>query len=142
MPTASGGATVDRCAERRGVLQREGFVDEPRVVGRRDVMQVARGRLHVGVAHPLLDAEDVGLGDHAGAEGVAQVVEAQRAQAGGGQSVHVAAAQCRAVDVAAQLADEDQIVVTVDQPRSTSRASAAATCVANGTERSRHALAS
>jgi hypothetical protein len=45
-------------------------------------VQVAHRRLDVCVTHPLLDATDVGLGDHAGAERVAQIVKTQWAQAG------------------------------------------------------------
>jgi hypothetical protein len=37
-------------------------------------VQVLHRRLDVGVAHPLLDAADIGLTDHARAEGVAEVV--------------------------------------------------------------------
>jgi hypothetical protein len=37
-------------------------------------MQVAHRRLDVGVAHPLLDAADIHLGDHPRAERVAQIV--------------------------------------------------------------------
>lgn len=43
-----------------------------------DVVEVLHGRLDVGVAHPLLDTADVGGADHAGAECVAEIVEAER----------------------------------------------------------------
>jgi hypothetical protein len=55
-------------------------------------VEVAHGGLDVGVAHPLLDAADIGLGDDAGAEGVAEVVEAESAEAGAIEGVLVAAA--------------------------------------------------
>jgi VIT1/CCC1 family predicted Fe2+/Mn2+ transporter len=58
-----------------------------------------------------LEAADVGLGDHAGAEGVAQVVEAQLAEAGGNQGDLVAAAQRGGVEVVAALAGEDEVVI-------------------------------
>ncbi len=53
----------------------------------------------VTVAHPLLDVVDVHAGccDGLGAEGVAQVVEAQRPHAGGLLDLAVAAAEGRAV---------------------------------------------
>jgi hypothetical protein len=44
-------------------------------------MEVAHRGLDVGVAHPLLDSADVGLGDHSRPEGVAQIVEPQRPEA-------------------------------------------------------------
>jgi hypothetical protein len=37
-------------------------------------VEVAHRRLDVGVSHPFLHAADVGLGDHARAERVAQIV--------------------------------------------------------------------
>ena len=98
------------------------------VVRARHVVQVAHRRLDVRVAHPLLDAQDVGLGDHPRAERVAQVVEAQPSQAGAVERGHVAAAQRRAVDVAAELADERPgRRRRSTSSRSASRASAAAT---------------
>src|SRR3954468_16969491 len=65
-----------------GRLDGERRGNERGVLLARDVMEVFHRRLDVGVAHPLLHAADVGLTDHARAEGVAQVVEAERAQAG------------------------------------------------------------
>jgi hypothetical protein len=56
--------------------------DERSIAVARDVVQVLHRGLHVGVAHPLLHAADVRLGDHARAERVPQVVEAQGPQAG------------------------------------------------------------
>ena len=81
------------------------------VLGAGGEVQVAHRGLDVGVAHPLLDAADVGLGDHPGAERVAQVVEAQRAQTGARQGRLVAAAQRRRVEVVATLAGEDDVVI-------------------------------
>ncbi len=46
------------------------------------VVEVLHRRLDVGVAHPLLDVADIGLGDHPGAEGVAQVMAAELSQLG------------------------------------------------------------
>jgi hypothetical protein len=68
-------------------------------------VQVLHRRLDVGVAHPLLDSADVGLGDHAGAEGVAEVVEAKLAEVGALERGVVAAAQGAAIEVVAGLAD-------------------------------------
>jgi hypothetical protein len=68
------------------------------------------------MAYPLLHAADVGLPDHARAEGVAQVVEAQWPQPRRLDRGVVAPAQRRAVDVAAELADEDQVVVVGGMP--------------------------
>ena len=65
----------------------------------------------LGVAHPLLDLADVGLGDHAGAERVAEVVEAQRPERGARERRLVAAGERRAVEVAAGDAREDEVVV-------------------------------
>ncbi len=45
------------------------------------------------------------------AEGVAQVVEAQRSQAGSLERCGVAAPECGAVEVVAELAGEDQVLV-------------------------------
>ena len=53
------------------------------VVGAVLVVEVARGRAHVRVAHPRLHLDLRRAVDRERAEGVAQVVEAQRAQAGG-----------------------------------------------------------
>ena len=61
------------------VLARKRARHELRLIAAGRVVQVLHRRLDVGVAHPLLHAADVGLGDHPRAEGVAQVVEAQRA---------------------------------------------------------------
>ena len=74
-------------------------------------MEVARRGLNVRVAHPLLDAADVGLRDDPGAERVSQIVEAQRSQTGGPECSLVPAAKRRAIEVAASLAGEDQVVV-------------------------------
>ena len=58
------------------------LLDQGSVVMARGVVQVSHGRLDVGMAHPLLHAADVRPSDHPRAERVAQVVKAQRAQAG------------------------------------------------------------
>jgi hypothetical protein len=58
-----------------------------------------------------LNAADVGLGDHPRAEGMAKVMEAQRPQSRRLDGRVVAPAERRAVDVAAELADEDKVVV-------------------------------
>src|SRR5688500_5749693 len=67
-------------ASRRGSdarLDRERVGDQRDLVWALDVVKVTLGRRDLGVAHPRLDLEDVGLGDHARAERVAQVVEAE-----------------------------------------------------------------
>jgi hypothetical protein len=64
------------------------------------------------MAHPLLDAPDIGLGDHAGAERVSQVVEAQPPQIGVLEGLEVSAGQRPRVDVATPVADEDEVVVS------------------------------
>jgi hypothetical protein len=92
-------------------VRRKRFVGESGVIGARAVVEVAPGGLDVGVAHPFHDAQDVGLGDHGSAKGVAQVVEAQSAQPGALERLEVAAAQRGAVEVAAELAGEDEVVV-------------------------------
>jgi hypothetical protein len=66
-------------------------------------VEVLHRRLDVRVAHPLLDAAEVCLGDDPRAEGVAQGVEAKTPEPG---SVHrgvVAASERGGVDVAAEL---------------------------------------
>jgi hypothetical protein len=77
----------------------------------RGVMQVAHRRLDVGVAHPLLDAADIHLGDHPRAERVAQIVKAERPKRGALKSDLEVSAQRGAVEVVAGFADEDQVVV-------------------------------
>ena len=80
------------------------------VVAPRLVVQVAlRGRV-VLVAHVGLDRVGVELGDRRRAEGVAQIVEAEPAQAGPLERGVVALAQVEVVQVLA-LAGEDQVVV-------------------------------
>ena len=62
-------------------------------------MEVAGGGAELGVAHRLFDAHDVeAAGDQEAAEGVAQVMPAQRAQAGGIDCAFVAAPQRGAVE--------------------------------------------
>jgi DNA-binding CsgD family transcriptional regulator len=56
--------------------------EQPRVVGAALVVHVAHRRTDVGVAHRRPDLDDRGLVDRERAEGVAQVVEAQRPQVG------------------------------------------------------------
>ena len=73
---------VASSGRRRRRLDCERRRDERGVFLTRHVVEVLRRRQDVGVAHPLLYAADVGLGDHPRAECVAEVVEAQRAQAG------------------------------------------------------------
>jgi hypothetical protein len=53
---------------------------------------------------------DVGFADHARAERVSEIVEAQRSQAGCAQRSAVAAQQRRRVEVTAEVSDEDEIV--------------------------------
>ena len=86
------------------------------------------------MAHPLLDAADVGLGDHARPERVAQVVKAQRPKPAR-PAPPVAAPQRRAVEVAAELAGEHQIVVAGRKLALAELREASATSGAIGTER-------
>ena len=73
-------------------VQLESFGDQRGVLLPRGVMEVLHCRLDVGVAHPLLDPADVCLGDHAGAEGVAEIVEAELAEVSALEGRVVAAA--------------------------------------------------
>src|SRR5688500_3346378 len=57
----------------------ESSANERGVLRARDVVEVLHRRLDVRVAHPLLDAADVGDADDPRAERVAEVVEAERA---------------------------------------------------------------
>ena len=66
-----------RCVRRSGVTTKR-VGDERRVIMVRGVVQVPHRRPDVGVPHPLLDSSDISAGDHARAERVAQIVEAQR----------------------------------------------------------------
>jgi hypothetical protein len=62
---------------------RKGARDQCGVIVSRRVVQVTHRGLDVRMSHPLLNAADVVLGDHARAEGVTQVVEAKRSEARG-----------------------------------------------------------
>jgi hypothetical protein len=75
-------------------------------------VEVLHGRLDVRVTHPFLYAPDIGLGDHACAERVSQVVEAQPPQIGVLQGLDVSARKRPRVDVATPVADEDEVVVS------------------------------
>ena len=55
-------------------VDRERLGDETGVLLPRRVVQVAHRRLDVSVAHPLLNAADIGLGDHPRAERVTEIV--------------------------------------------------------------------
>jgi hypothetical protein len=70
------------------------------------VVQVAHRGLDVGVPHPCLDLDDRGTVDRQRAEGVAQVVEPQRPDAGLVACRDVATAKRGGVDVTALLVDE------------------------------------
>lgn len=59
----------------------EGLANERGVLRTGDVVEVLHRRLDVRVAHPLLDPPDVGDGDDPRAEGVAEIVKAERAEA-------------------------------------------------------------
>lgn len=83
-----GGQQLWTLHRRRGLLSslRLGVVDpvdlkglghEPGIVLARNVMQVSHRGPHVRVPHPLLYATNIHLGDHARAESVSKVVEAQ-----------------------------------------------------------------
>lgn len=63
------------------------------------------------MAHPLLHTVDIGLGDHASAEGVAKVVEAELADGCALEGGVVAPAKRAAIEVAPGLADEDEIFI-------------------------------
>ena len=67
------------------------------------------------MAHPFLDAADVGLGDHSRPEGVAKVVEAELALAGALQRRVVAAPQTGAIEVGTRDPDEDEIIVAGEE---------------------------
>ena len=110
-------ASSPRSTSAEARLRVEGARDQRRVVLARRKVEVAHRGLHLGVAHPLLDAANVGLGDDAGAEGVAQVVEAEAAQPGAIEGVLVAAAERATVEEGAGAADEDEIVVGGPQGR-------------------------
>jgi hypothetical protein len=70
----------------------------------------ARGR-QLGVTHGVLDAHQVdATGNEQRSEGVAQIVPAQRPQAGGVASVLVAAAQRRVVERTAEGIAEDIVI--------------------------------
>src|SRR5919108_3530500 len=60
----------------------EGLADECGVLRARDIVEVLHRRLDVRVAHPFLDAADVGDADDPRSERVAKVVEAERSQCG------------------------------------------------------------
>jgi hypothetical protein len=72
-------------------------------------MEVLHRGLYVSVPHPFLHPADVRLGDHPGAAGVPQVVEAQSAEAGSLKSVLIAFAARVAVERDAQLTREDEL---------------------------------
>ncbi|HET6869858.1 MAG TPA: hypothetical protein VFH80_28355 [Solirubrobacteraceae bacterium] len=105
------------------------------VGGLRREVQVARRGGDVGVAHPLLDREDRGGRDDAGAEGVARVVEAQVAQVRAVERLLVAAVGRGGVEVAAAGAGGTRSSSAVKCSRRPSRASAVATCGAIDTAR-------
>jgi hypothetical protein len=74
-------------------------------------VEVLHRRLDVRVAHPFLDTADVRDADDSRAEGVAQVVEAERAEGGSLEGSSVALGEGGAVEVAAGDAGEDDIVI-------------------------------
>src|SRR5215211_855720 len=76
-PALARGVEVER--RRRG-LERATY--KCGVLWARDVVEVLHRRLDVRVAHPLLDAADVGDADDPRAKRVAEVVEAQRPERG------------------------------------------------------------
>ena len=79
----------------------EGLADESGILRSRDVVEVLHRRLDVRVAHPLLDAADVGDADDPRSEGAAEVVEAERSQCGSFERGAVALRKRRAVEAAA-----------------------------------------
>jgi hypothetical protein len=101
----------DTGIRRRRRFDRKRLRYKPRVLAARRVVEVTHRRLDVRVTHPLLHTADIGLGDHASPERVAQIVEAERAETGVSESRFEATAERRAVEVAAGHADEDQVVV-------------------------------
>jgi hypothetical protein len=74
-------------------------------------LKVALGRRQVLVAHPPHDLARVGGADRVGAEGVAEVVEAQLAEAGFLEGGLAAVAKLVAGEVAALGSAEDKVVV-------------------------------
>lgn len=118
------GTFSDKCLLRRGFLRafdRERLGDERGVLGVRGVVEVAHRGLDICVSHPLLNSADVGFGDHARAEFVAEVVEAEGPKTGGGEGVLVAPAQRGAVNAATADAGEDQVIVAGEQIAATER---------------------
>jgi hypothetical protein len=90
---------VPRCPPCVIRIDSERLRHEPCVLLARRVMQVAHRGLDVRVPHPLLHAANVALGDHAGAERVAQVIQAQRPHPGRGESQLVAMPQGGPVEI-------------------------------------------
>jgi hypothetical protein len=74
-------------------------------------VEVLHRRLDVRVTHPLLDAPDVRHADDPRSERVAEVVEAERSQRGSFERGAVTLRKRRAVEVAADDAAENEVVL-------------------------------
>jgi hypothetical protein len=74
-------------------------------------VQVFHGGLDVGMAHPLLHAPDVRLGDHPRPECVSEIVEAQRPQPAPSQRVSIPAVQRITIERQPGVANEDEVVI-------------------------------
>ncbi len=75
------------------------------------VVHVAHRRLDVRVAHPGLDRGNLGAADRERAERVAQVVEAERLEAGENEGRLVASSERGGLEEGSATCDEDQILV-------------------------------
>src|SRR4051812_43840077 len=99
-------ADVERLRRHRG----ERLGQPPGRLRPRLVREIDLRRGEVRVAHPFLQLARVGGADRVRAERVAQVVEAQGTQPGLLTCALVAPAQRGVIEVAAGLADEDEVV--------------------------------
>ena len=113
----------------------EGLSNQTRILLTWGVVEVLHRGLNVGVAHPFLDAPDVGLGDDLRAERVTQVVKPQSAEAGTGERSLIPADKRSSVDIGTEVTEEHQVVIADTHSARPSFASASATSGAIGTER-------
>jgi len=131
----SGRALRERSGDRLRVQACERAGQQRGIVGLALGVQIAGGRLDVGVAHPGLDLDERGAVDGHRAEVVAQGVEGQCAQAGALDCGGVAAAEGAGVEVTTEGAGEYGVVVADNRSRRLRRARAWATSGTIGTLR-------